>query len=575
MQPVINRRDLGLASLLAFSLFCLYLAITRMQHVAYDSQAMTAVAHNLVDHLSVRTTGTPFKDEFGMATPYSPYGLGESLVLAPFYAISKVVGATNFWESLPNPLLVAASAGVLYLIGRSLRWSPLRCSLAALTFGALTMVAQSTTELFSEPGVGLAVALMVLAMCLWRRGWDWSPLLLGIALGIAIQFRTDSILTVCIGLLALPLFVPLRRLLRVRPIVLLAVPVVLSLALLVAYYEVRYGKPYSTYGGAFNFPILTGIKGLLISPGRGLFLYNPVAIVGLVGVIALAITDRALLAITLLLSIPRLILFSHWSAWQGGICWGPRFLMPIVSLITISAFALLDVAGGWSRAIRATSTACLLIAGAASVPLTYLSVRVPYEQWHGVIETASLRPTYLSSKSLIHTADGQPDIFATELWTWQGSNIRGNFQLLDHGSASMAPFWWRQGYPAVGWLLLLVFSEGSLATVWLALRSDHIGRDGRPSASAGEVPDPQVGLPVNASPTHRRSTSRGQPTPDTRPHRRVLDYAPSGLKTVSPADLLSLFIGSAGVTDSDFINAPLRSRKLRGHLRLKTEPVFA
>ena len=65
-----------------------------------------------------------------------------------------------------------------------------------------------TVELLSEPGVTLCELMIVLGLVRWRQGSRMAPLLVGVAAGLAVQFRPDSLFTVWVGLLAVPFFVP-------------------------------------------------------------------------------------------------------------------------------------------------------------------------------------------------------------------------------------------------------------------------------------------------------------------------------------------------------------------------------
>jgi hypothetical protein len=450
---------------------------------AYDAQSMAAVTHNLVNHLSLRTTGA-FNDVFHISTPFSPYGIGVSLLLVPFYALSKVTGGPGFLQSLLNPIMVAATAAATYHVGRALSWPRRTSVLAALTFGCLTMALQSTTELFSEPGVGLCVALLVLAVVRWPHGWRWSPLVLGIAAGAAAQFRSDSVLTVWVGLLAVPLFVPRRVYLSGRALLSAGIPIVLSLAFLVWYDEHRFGKLLTTsYGGVgYHTPLLTGLDGLLLSSGKSIFLFNAIAIPGTIGLIVLLAKRQPFGILAFLLIVPRLLLFAKWDAWQGGLSWGPRFMMPVISLFTLCAFALLHV-GIEKRWFARTATAAIVVAALVSVPISFVSVRVPYDQWWAVLSIPSLRAHYVATGRLVAGAHG-PNIISSMDSVWVANPIRGDVLLLKHGQATMAPAFWREGEGAVGWLLLLGFAACSIGAIVSSGRSDH-KRPGRLSSTRG------------------------------------------------------------------------------------------
>jgi hypothetical protein len=121
------------------------------------------------------------------------------------------------------------------------------------------------------------------------------------------------------------------------------------------YNHARFGSPlqfgYAEEG--FKTPFLTGSFGLLASPGRGLIFYSPLSAVGLIGMVSLALRksqirwiDAGILAICLF----YFALYSTWGAFEGGWCWGPRFLLPFLPLLHLGAVDWLN-GGAWKRRI--------------------------------------------------------------------------------------------------------------------------------------------------------------------------------------------------------------------------------
>ena len=91
-------------------------------------------------------------------------------------------------------------------------------------------------------------------------------------------------------------------------------PLAASVGFLCWYKELRFHRidlfSYRPQPG-FHTPLLYGLKGLRISPGKGLFVFDPLAVVGVVGLVVLfvgssSVRDRALGPLCLLLIVPRL-----------------------------------------------------------------------------------------------------------------------------------------------------------------------------------------------------------------------------------------------------------------------------
>jgi hypothetical protein len=468
--------DRTIGALLFVGSVLVYVAVSRGQQYAYDGNAMLAVSMNIVNHASLKTTG--FVDVFHQSTPFSPYGIAMSLLGVVPYALSKVTGHAAVLIAMVVPMLTALAVVVMYRIARALGWSAMYGVLVAVAFGMLSMALAYTTEYFSEPGVMLCVSVMVLGIIRWGQGKSYAPLLVGIGAGCALQFRSDSLLTVWAGLLALPLFVPWSRLVKLRGVLLMGIPLVVSVLLLVGYNVLRYSKPYvGEYGGNFSTSLGYGLRGLLFSPGKSIFLYEPVILLGVVGLVMMFWRNLPLAALFTLLIVPRLIFFAKWSAWQGGWSWGPRFMLPVVPLLTLCAVDVLratkpgTVMGWLTRGVFV-----LLALGALFVG--YLSVRVPYEQWLQV-------QTSPAARSVFHINGSTAAI--TSEFNLSTNPIWGDVLLLRHNMAKMAPVLWREGHWYIGWPVLIV----GIALLGLAaygasgVRGSHVAQ-GRPVARSSD-----------------------------------------------------------------------------------------
>jgi hypothetical protein len=92
----------------------------------------------------------------------------------------------------------------------------------------------------------------------------------------------------------------------------------------------------------------SGLAGLLVSPGRGLLIYTPVALFALCA-FSPAARDarrkhRPIAVASTLLIVLHFLVVSRVNLWWGGYCWGPRYLTetmpPLVVLMALGAAAL-------------------------------------------------------------------------------------------------------------------------------------------------------------------------------------------------------------------------------------------
>ena len=108
------------------------------------------------------------------------------------------------------------------------------------------------------------------------------------------------------------------------------IPLVMAAAAIVAYNHSAFGTlltpPLDAREG-FKTPLITGLRGLLFSSGKGVLWHVPLAWLTLVSAFFWRRGKRLpdfLLAFGTVLSL--LLLYSTWSDWAGGRSWGPRFL---------------------------------------------------------------------------------------------------------------------------------------------------------------------------------------------------------------------------------------------------------
>jgi 4-amino-4-deoxy-L-arabinose transferase-like glycosyltransferase len=200
-----RRADRRMLLFTVAGVFLFLVAVQRAELGSYDGKMMVSVARNLVHHGSLRTSG----DFLGMSTPYASYGIGTSLALVPFVVLQDWVAPDRAtWLTLLNPLLIAATAGVLLCLGIELKWKRAVAVFVAVSFALLTMMLWQSTELMSEPGVAFGIALCLLGL-VRLQSHRTGAALVGVGVAVAILFRSDSILLVGVVLVLVPLFVPL------------------------------------------------------------------------------------------------------------------------------------------------------------------------------------------------------------------------------------------------------------------------------------------------------------------------------------------------------------------------------
>ncbi|MCE9603823.1 MAG: glycosyltransferase family 39 protein [Planctomycetia bacterium] len=94
-----------------------------------------------------------------------------------------------------------------------------------------------------------------------------------------------------------------------------------------------------------NWPL--GVVGLLLSPGKGLFVYVPLLIASVIVFRRFWRRDRALAGFLLASAVLWLLLHGKLRSWYGAWGWGPRHMIAIVPLVCLPA--LVELPTLWSR----------------------------------------------------------------------------------------------------------------------------------------------------------------------------------------------------------------------------------
>ncbi len=161
---------------------------------------------------------------------------------------------------------------------------------------------------------------------------------------------------------------------RLRVLVQL-VPILIGVALLFAFNELRFGAAYFfnrqppgiAHPSALGNP-LVGLPGLLLSPGKSILLYSPVLVLGVLGLRRLRDRDPWLVKALWLATGTQLVFISWLSFFGSDWAWGPRYLGPLIALWVLPA-AL------WSTSTRAQHLVrvAIVVAG-VTVQLLALSI---------------------------------------------------------------------------------------------------------------------------------------------------------------------------------------------------------
>ncbi|GIW70912.1 MAG: hypothetical protein KatS3mg102_0454 [Planctomycetota bacterium] len=325
--------------------------------------------------------------------PHAPYGPAHALVLAPLVAagpaFARALGVPPAQADLVEPfpatllssLAAALAAGLLAALAVRLGAPPRGAVLLGLALGLGSSLATYAGTLFSEPltsllllgalaaleragrrvaasGPAAAVAgseqhaarpAAGLAEPAASAGAGWAALA-GSFLGVALLMRVAHAIAApafCLGFALLPG----RTAQRLRRTAACAAPVAAALALALARNASLYGHPLD-WGypdmaelghpvSSFQTPLLVGLYGFVLSPGKSVLLYAPAVVLGLCGLRQLVRRRLAVAVVAGGVALSYLLFYARFTHWEGGYCYGPRYLVPVLGLVLVGAAPLL------------------------------------------------------------------------------------------------------------------------------------------------------------------------------------------------------------------------------------------
>ncbi|MBI3970046.1 MAG: hypothetical protein HY332_02045 [Chloroflexi bacterium] len=127
-------------------------------------------------------------------------------------------------------------------------------------------------------------------------------------------------------------------------------------------------------------PLWTGLRGLVFSPGRSLFLYSPWLLLALPGAVLFFRRHRATGALVVAYPLVMVLLFAMKLVWHGG-AWGPRYLLPAVPFLAITTAPAI----AWCLARGRRQRIALAALAAVSVCVQVLAIAKDPERYPAIV----------------------------------------------------------------------------------------------------------------------------------------------------------------------------------------------
>jgi hypothetical protein len=299
----------------------------------------------------------------------SLYPVGTPLAALPFYV--PVYGILSVGGPPPPHLLFMMSelmekwaAATITALAVWFFWLTVRRTLTsrqafwvAIAFGlGSSMWAISSQMLWQQTVVAASVTV-----ALWFLTWSEFSLRAAAGAGVALSMAFAARPTA--GLFLLAGFVATLAIARTSwfryglTFGIAAIPLVAFTLFVNWHYWGHLGGFYDQFLGStlqaiFTKWCLRGLRGLLVSPNRGLLIFTPIALFGILG-LALQLFDRKVRHPVLVTfgfaALLHLLISGAFEVWWGGFSFGPRYLTDILPILALAGADVWNRLPLWSR----------------------------------------------------------------------------------------------------------------------------------------------------------------------------------------------------------------------------------
>jgi hypothetical protein len=325
-----------------------YLPFSVLGQGALDLDRFPVLYDESARHIFPLLDGLPYYLRYQKGHYISAYPPGPGVLAAPIYAMPVLLGATPAgWasglEKLSAAIITALSVVLFHAAVRRLVGPGWSLGLALIYGLGTSSLSISSQGLWQH---GPSQLFLTLVLYWLVRGLEDERFLAytGFAMVAAAAMRVTDVLL----LLPVAAWISWTRPRLIPKLVLCALPPAAAmLAYNLAYVGSVLGQAGQTQTPAWalfsQVPLGEGLAGILVSPGRGLFVYSPVLLFSIAGCAIVWRRGPAAFR-TLSLGLPLLAAaVGKWFVWWGGHTWGPRLLADAAPVLCFFLYPLTGV----------------------------------------------------------------------------------------------------------------------------------------------------------------------------------------------------------------------------------------
>ncbi len=319
----------------------------------------------------------------------------------PLFWLAELLPGFGLMQTvwLLNIIVTALTGVVLFYYGVLLGYRERTAIIGALLFGAATLAWPYSKTFFREPLFTLLALMCAYCLERWRRSWQ-NGHFVPIWLGAAVLMLIGAFAAKDAGFLLLPTLAVIVLPSAIRRVDRRALFIVGTLTAVLVIGVVLYSR--GTAAGRYDLfgriaravqqaelaPI--ALAGYLISPGRSIWAFSPVLLLGFWGAARLARQKAwrqiAVPFTTLIVFVVGYAILQNVN-WYGGLGWGPRYMLPVTPFFALLLLPVIDAFSG--AAILSKGVTVGLIG--LSVMIQLLGVLTPVNAYFAFLASESAR----------------------------------------------------------------------------------------------------------------------------------------------------------------------------------------
>ena len=327
----------------------------------------------------------------------------QMIAALPLFKLAAALPAIGLMQTvwLLNVIVTALTAVLLFAFGRLLGYREATAWVVALLFGLATMAWPYSKVFFREPLLALFVLASAYCIQRWRRAWVASHFRIGWAVGAFVSFgaalatkNPAALFLPALLLTALPEHWRHVHMTRRQALIGLLVAPVVMVALLLIALAAAHGRydPMNLINRLLTEAkdVPYALAGYLLSPGRSVWAFNPILLLGIWGARRL-IRQRhwreVFIPLLALISLALGYALLQTSDWYGGTAWGPRYLEPVIPFLALLLLPVVDALPRAGRIAQAVAGLLLLI----SIGVQLLGTLIPLTVYYDFLGAETVR----------------------------------------------------------------------------------------------------------------------------------------------------------------------------------------